>query len=216
LKKETDKNEKVVAKLLKTHNERLAIVQEKLDEELEIKEKHQAEFERFKEAADEDDITRMKNHFAREMSELRRQHEIRLAELKKEYDEIAGVRATGQVRTTPRAPIQTYDPNQPMFTPAGGEGSRYGNWIYRSGKWTRAHQGMIIPGSGSVPIMARGGETILTQKQTSGLLKLLETVSDQGVSPKAKGITINQKNIIREQIDMNSAFRELGWRLLTA
>lgn len=58
----------------------------------------------------------------------------------------------------------------------------------------RAQEGLFIQGSGPKPIIAHGGETILTQTQTRGLLRLLERFSSGTQVSDSNGGKMTQIN----------------------
>lgn len=79
--------EKQEAKEKKRYEKALADLQTKLNAELEIEKKHQDEFNKFKDAVAEDDITRAQQQFDRQMEQMRYQHDIRMKELERQLQE---------------------------------------------------------------------------------------------------------------------------------
>jgi len=116
--KEEAKFQKETEKQKKQYEQRLKELQEKLSAEMEIQKAHQAEFDAIKDQAAEDDITRLKNEFAAEMEMRRQQHAERMDELKKEYEEIQKVKASGDSSISGRGAINQSTPTIPKSTSA--------------------------------------------------------------------------------------------------
>lgn len=93
LAKEEEKNKLETEKALAAHQKQLSDIQGRLNAELEIQRAHQDVFNQFKDQAVEDDITRAQNAFAREMDQMKQQHNERMDELRKEQEEILALRA---------------------------------------------------------------------------------------------------------------------------
>lgn len=186
------------ASLQKRQNE----LQTKLNEELEIQKKHQAEFDAVKDKAAEDDITRLQNSFAREMDELKRQHNERMEELRKEQEEILALKAVNDAKMAKSvaSSAQSRSVNYTLPQPKTLNGQALYGPAFADGG--------IVPGQGEVPILAHGGEVVLNKEHQMALFKLLE-----GKGSGGKSVVVNQTNNIYEKIDMTSAIRELGWRL---
>ncbi len=110
LRKEEERFAKETAKAQAQHEKRKAQVQKQLNEEMEIQKKHQADFDRLKDKAVEDDITRLKKGFEFEMDERRKQHEFRMDELKKQFEEIQAVMATGNAQIQARSEVPATTP----------------------------------------------------------------------------------------------------------
>ena len=146
LAKEEIRFQKEVEKAKKAHEERVSEVQKQLNVELEIQKKHQEDFDRLKDKAVEDDITRLKNSFADEMAERRLQHEERMEELKRQFDEIQRVKSSGNKSIGARAPIQRAGETKPAFSPVGGIGSTSagGEWKFTGRDWERAGSGVVV------------------------------------------------------------------------
>lgn len=88
------------------YNKSLALLNEKLTVEENIQKKHQADFDAIKDQAVEDDITRLKTSFEREMVQIKTQHDERMVELRKQQEEILAVKAastTGEARAVTSA-----------------------------------------------------------------------------------------------------------------
>lgn len=98
LAKEDAKFAKEQEKALEAYNKSRAALEEKLNAELAIQHAHQAEFDAVKDKAAEDDITRLQSSFEREMTELKRQHNDRMEELKKEQLEILALKAATEAK----------------------------------------------------------------------------------------------------------------------
>jgi hypothetical protein len=214
LRKEEEKFAKEEAKQQAAFNKQLTALQTKLNTELEIERKHRAEFEKFKDAVEEDDITRLKSSFEREMSELKRQHDDRMAELRKQQEEIlsvkaatstAAAKAVQQAAQTRQVTVSTTKTN---FTPSVPTAvSKNGG--YYSPAVPKFHEGGVVPGAGEVPILAKGGEMVMTQQQTQGLMELLKNL---GAGVQGGMGSINMTNHIYDKFDFVGAMREAGWR----
>lgn len=75
-----------------SHNERLAELQLQLDKELEIQRKHQADFDEYRDYQIKDDITKLKEQYARRAEEDNRAHQERLADIIKQGTEEGSLR----------------------------------------------------------------------------------------------------------------------------
>jgi len=82
LAKAKENMEKETAEIKATHEERTQAYQEKLDKEEEILGKHQAEVDAVKDKAVEDDITRLKRHYAEQKKEAEDDHKRKMADVK--------------------------------------------------------------------------------------------------------------------------------------
>lgn len=209
-----EKYEEDVQNLRDSHQDKLAELQEQLEEELALQRKYAEDFNRVRQEGRLDDIAQAKANFAEEMHELRVQHEEKMNELRAQKNEIlqvkneaaqasvqieqeitkatqslakaraeARVAATGTSFTpfTPAQPAPTIGPYQP----ATGTFDRL--WL---SNLLRGAEGMTLSGTGPIPVVAHGGETILTREQTKGLLRMLSNYSG-GEGGNREPVTVN-------------------------
>ena len=192
--------EEDVANLKDASEEKLLELQETLDEELALQEKYSQDFNDVKHQARLDDIAQAKADFDYEMQQMRDQHNEKMTELRQEQQEILGVTGgtTGMISlggesVSPRnTQWMEYINNfksrgkniGQYFAETGQQGTLDKliakgvdpeNWLSRL--YTRAAEGTTIVGTGPKPVIAHGGETILTTEQTKGLLKMLSNYS---------------------------------------
>ncbi len=203
------------AKQKAAHTKQLTALQTKLNAELEIERKHRAEFEQFKNAVEEDDITRLKNSFEREMAELKRQHDERMTELRKQQEEILAMRAAAEVKAAKSieksAQSRKVETKTTTTTTRASTNQNFTPRVQASFEpnLKKYHEGGVVPGTGEVPILAKGGETVLTQQQSQGLLDLLKGIKS-GVQSSVPNMQMT--NHIYNQVDLVGAMREMGWR----
>lgn len=220
LRKEDEKYAAEEAKQLAAHTKQLTELQTKLNAELEIEKKHRAEFEQFKDAVQEDDITRLQQSFEREMGELKRQHDERMTELRKEQEEILAVKATAAAEAAKKveqsAKTRTVTVTTPKVTKSDPNKEVYnrGNEVVAQSalQWIdlpKYHDGGMVPGNGEVPILARGGETVLTQQQSQSFIEILKNM---GLGAQSSLPNLQMTNNIYNQVDLVGAMREMGWR----
>lgn len=218
LRNEDDQYAKEEAKQKASFDKQLTALQTKLNAELDIQKQHQAEFDQYKDAVEQDDITRLQQNFEKEMAELKRQHDDRMAELRKEQEEILAIKATtaadaakkvqqaAQTRavsiSAPAANVMVSDPKNDVVAASALQ------WI----SMPKYHDGGVIPGSGEVPILAKGGETVLTQRQSESLMTLLTKLGSAGQGT-APGMQQTNNYNIYNQVDLVGALREAGWRM---
>ncbi len=216
LRKEDEKFAKEESKQVASHNKQLSALETKLNAEMEIERKHRAEFEKFKDVVEQDDITRLQTSFAREMEELKKQHDEKMSELRKQQEEIISLRAATESSVAKkveeiaktRKPTVTAPPKTIANASYAPPASRpvYASFDPNLKKY---HDGGVIPGTGEVPILAKGGEAVLTGQQTQGLMDLLKNL---GGGMKATVPNLQMTNNIYNQVDLVGAMREMGWR----
>lgn len=177
----------------------------------------------------QDDIREMNREFAEDMDEMR----VELAEIGedtgRDHSEAiaegieagipAIVRAAERAREAAR---QARDPG-PADTSGGGAGGAgtmrdpaSGRTVHVTGDsearmfldrgWERAHTGGLIAGRGEVPIIARGGERVVTDAQNRELMELLRELSGGQRGP----LVHIERNEMADRVDLQAFERTIA------
>lgn len=199
------------------HKDRVTEIRNELGDELAIQKRYAEDFKRLKNVQAQDDITRLKIEFGKQMKELRRQHKIRLEELRNEGVSEGASYGSGLLKgTTPFA--------QKAFKAANDAIVRSRKYIFDSldeaqkivlFKWNKRWQkfkmafpffqeGGVVPGiyNREVPIVAHAGEMVLNKSQQQNLFKMLQgNHGGGGVTVNVSGNTFDSSQRVDELVN---------------
>jgi len=211
--------EEEIQEELEKHQEKIDALQAELDTELALQKKHADVFAEFKDAVAEDDIERLKRKFKEERELMIKEHEERLAEIKRQVEAENAIRAGISI---PSAPTEI-DPNK-LYTAAELVAMGYGGYAgwsdpeagynFRetggSGKWTgpQLQEGGIVTGPTTALIGEGGPEAVIPLNRTGDISRLL---GELGIS---REVTINAPiTVVSNEIDIDVLVERLAFKM---